>query len=151
MADGLFDQFKDWYENRHDYARAWKARTGGQVVATMCTYTAEELLIAAGMLPVRVLGAHEPQNVTEPHIFGMFCPFCRDSLAQGLLGRFDYCEGVTLTQSCIQYRQTFSSWRSNVPSVSGTTTCRCPTTCSRRMPARPTTPSCNPSAPSSRR
>jgi benzoyl-CoA reductase subunit C len=83
----------------------------------MCTYTAEELLIAAGMLPVRVLGAHEPQNVTEPHIFGMFCPFCRDSLAQGLLNRFDYAEGVTLTQSCIQYRQTFSSWRSNVPSV----------------------------------
>ena len=117
MSDGLFDQFKDWYEKRHDYARAWKQRTGGQVVATMCTYTAEELLIAADMLPVRVLGAHEPQNVTEPHIFGMFCLFCRDSLAQGLLGRFDYCDGVTLTQSCIQYRQTFSSWRSNVPSV----------------------------------
>ena len=117
MSDGLFDQFKNWYEKRHDYARAWKQRTGGQVVATMCTYTAEELLIAADMLPVRVLGAHEPQNVTEPHIIGMFWPFCRDSLAQGLLGRFDYCDGVTLTQSCIQYRQTFSSWRSNVPSV----------------------------------
>ncbi len=117
MSDGLFDQFKGWYEKRHDYAKDWKQRTGGQVVATMCTYTAEELLIAADMLPVRVLGAHEPQNVTEPHIFGMFCPFCRDSLAQGLLGRFDYCDGVTLTQSCIQYRQTFSSWRTNVPSV----------------------------------
>ena len=117
MSDGLFDQFKTWYEKRHDYARDWKARTGGQVVATMCTYTAEELLIAAGMLPVRVLGAHEPQNVTEPHIFGMFCPFCRDSLAQGLLGRFDYAEGVTLTQSCIQYRQTFGSWRLHVPTV----------------------------------
>jgi len=117
MSDGLFDQFKNWYEKRHDYARNWKQRTGGQVVATLCTYTAEELLIAADMLPVRVLGAHEPQNVTEPHIFGMFCPFCRDSLAQGLLGRFDYCDGVTLTQSCIQYRQTFSSWRSNVPTV----------------------------------
>ena len=117
MSDGLFDQFKTWYEKRHDYARDWKARTGGQVVATMCTYTAEELLIAAGMLPVRVLGAHEPQNVTEPHIFGMFCPFCRDSLAQGLLGRYDYAEGVTLTQSCIQYRQTFGSWRLHVPTV----------------------------------
>ena len=81
MSDGLFDQFKTWYEQRHEYARAWKKRTGGQVVATMCTYTPEEILIAAGMLPVRVLGAHEPQNVTEPHIFGMFCPFCRDSLA----------------------------------------------------------------------
>lgn len=117
MSDGLFDQFKTWYEKRHDYARDWKARTGGQVVATMCTYTPEELLLAAGMLPVRVLGAHEPQNVTEPHIFGMFCPFCRDSLAQGLLGRFDYADGVTLTQSCIQYRQTFNSWRMHVPTV----------------------------------
>lgn len=114
---GLFDQFKQWYEKRHDYAKAWKARTGGTVVATMCTYTPEEILIAAGMLPVRVLGAHEPQNVTEPYIFGMFCPFCRDSLAQGLLGRFDYAEGVTLTQSCIQYRQTFNSWRAHVPTV----------------------------------
>ena len=113
----LFDQFKSWYEDRHDYAREWKKRTGGRVVATMCTYTPEEVLIAAGMLPERVLGAHEPQNVTEPHIFGMFCPFSRDSLAQGLLGRYDYCEGVTLTQSCIQYRQTFTSWRQHVPTV----------------------------------
>lgn len=117
MSDGLFDQFKTWYEKRHDYARAWKQKTGGQVAATLCTYTPEELLIAADMLPVRVLGSHETQNVTEPHIFGMFCPFCRDSLAQGLLGRYDYAEGVTLTQSCMQYRQTFASWRDHVPTV----------------------------------
>ena len=117
MSDGLFDQFKTWYEKRHDYARAWKQKTGGQVAATMCTYSPEELLIAAGMLPVRVMGAHEPQNVTEPHIFGMFCPFCRDTLAQGLLGRYDYAEGVTLTQACMQYRQTFTSWRDHVPTV----------------------------------
>ncbi|MCK9283834.1 MAG: benzoyl-CoA reductase, bzd-type, subunit N [Rhodocyclaceae bacterium] len=114
---GLFDQFKTWYENRHDYARDWKARKGGTVVATMCTYVPEEILMAAGMLPVRVLGAHEPQNVTEPHIFGMYCPFSRDSLAQGLLGRFDYAEGVTLSHSCIQYRQTFNSWKLHVPTV----------------------------------
>lgn len=113
----LFSQFREWYDKRHDYARSWKTRTGGTIVATMCTYTPEEILIAAGMLPVRVLGAHEPQNVTEPHIFGMFCPFCRDTLAQGLLGRYDYAEGVTLTQSCIQYRQAFNSWRSHVPTV----------------------------------
>ncbi|MBI2315765.1 MAG: benzoyl-CoA reductase, bzd-type, subunit N [Betaproteobacteria bacterium] len=117
MDDGVFNQFKTWYEKRHDYAREWKQRTGRPVVATMCTYTPEELLIAAGILPVRVLGAHEPQNVTEPHIFGMFCPFCRDALAQGLLNRYDYAEGVTLTQSCIQYRQTFASWREHVPTV----------------------------------
>lgn len=113
----LFAQFKHWYQQRHAYARDWQARTGGMVVATMCTYAPEEVLIAAGMLPVRVLGAHEAQNVAEPHIFGMFCPFSRDSLAQGLLGRFDYCAGVVLAQSCLHYRQTYNSWREHVKSV----------------------------------
>ncbi len=49
MADGLFDRFKDGYENRHDYARAWKGRTSGQVVATMCAYSAEDLPIASAL------------------------------------------------------------------------------------------------------
>ena len=86
----MFEQFRVWYEQRHAYARDWQARHegGGEVVATMCTYVPEEVLLAAGMLPVRVLGAHQVQNVAEPHIFGMFCPFSRDSLAQGLLGLF---------------------------------------------------------------
>ncbi len=113
----MFKQFKDWYRDRHRYAREWQARTGGEVVATMCTYVPEEVLLAAGMLPVRVLGAHQTQNVAEPHIFGMFCPFSRDSLAQGLLGHYDYCSGVVLAQSCLHYRQTFTSWRDHVKSV----------------------------------
>lgn len=113
----LFATFEHWYQQRHAYARDWQARNRGTVVATLCTYAPEEVLIAAGMLPVRVLGAHETQNVAESHIFGMFCPFSRDSLAQGLLGRFDYCAGVVLAQSCLHYRQTFNSWRDHVKTV----------------------------------
>ena len=67
--------------NRAEYARQWKARTGGKVVGYFCTYGPEELMYAANILPVRILGSHEVQDVTEPHIFGMFCPFCRDCLA----------------------------------------------------------------------
>jgi benzoyl-CoA reductase subunit C len=29
-------------------------------------------MYAAGILPVRILGSHESQDVTEPHIFAMF-------------------------------------------------------------------------------
>jgi len=123
MTSGLFGQFQTWCEKRHDYARDWQRRSGGEVVATMCTYTPEEILIAAGMLPVRVLAAHgdpdaqQGQNLADAHIFGMFCPFSRDSLAQGLLGRYDYCTGLMLTQSCLHYRQTFHSWREHVPTL----------------------------------
>lgn len=104
------EKFREWYENRHEYAKEWKNRTGGKVVGYFCTYTPEEILYAFDILPVRVLGSHEPQDVTEPHIFGMFCPFCRDVLAQGLKGKYDYLDGIMLGQSCLHLRQAFTSW-----------------------------------------
>ncbi len=111
----MFEQFKDWYENRHNYAKEWKERTGGKVIGTFCTYVPEEILYAADILPVRILGSHEPQDVSEPHIFAMFCPFCRDCLAQGLKGRFDYLDGITIAQSCLHIRQAFTSWDLHIP------------------------------------
>jgi benzoyl-CoA reductase subunit C len=106
----LIEKFQEWYENRHDYAKQWKEKTGGKVVGFFCTYAPEEIFYAFDVLPVRILGSHEPQDVTEPHIFGMFCPFCRDVLAQGLKGRYDYLDGITLGQSCLHLRQAYTSW-----------------------------------------
>ncbi len=111
----MFDQFKEWYENRHEYAKKWKERTGGKVIGIFCTYVPEEILYAADILPVRILGSHEPQDVSEPHIFAMFCPFCRDCLAQGLKGRYDYLDGITIAQSCLHIRQAYTSWDLHIP------------------------------------
>jgi len=112
----MFEKFFEWYKDRHDYARDWLSKNHGEVVGCFCSYVPEEMIYAAGLLPVRMLGSHEPQDVTEPHIFGMFCPFCRDVLAQGLKGRYDYMNGIVLSQSCLHLRQAFTSWRNHVPS-----------------------------------
>ncbi|MGD8561057.1 MAG: benzoyl-CoA reductase, bzd-type, subunit N [Desulfarculaceae bacterium] len=111
----MIDTFRQWYEGRHEYAKEWKKKTGGKVMGYFCTYVPEEILIAADILPVRILGSHEPQNVTEPHIFGMYCPFCRDCLAQGLMGRYDYLDGLMIAQSCLHIRQAFTSWKIHIP------------------------------------
>ena len=104
------EKFQEIHEKRHEYAKKWKEEKGGKVVGYFCTYAPEEIFYAFDVLPVRVLGSHEPQDVTEPHIFGMFCPFCRDVLAQGLKGRYDYLDGIFLGQSCLHLRQAFTSW-----------------------------------------
>ncbi len=111
----MMEKFKGWYENRHDYAKQWKEKTGGKVLGYFCTYVPEEILYAADVLPVRILGGHEPLDVTEPHIFGMYCPFCRDCLAQGLKGKYDYLDGIMISQSCLHIRQAFTSWEMHVP------------------------------------
>src|SRR4030042_6439590 len=97
----MFNKFKEFDEKRHDYAKDWKKRTGGKVVGYICTYTPEEMLYAAGVLPVRILGGHHPQStgISEPHLFGMYCPFCRDCLAQGLHAKYDYLDGIDIWQS----------------------------------------------------
>ncbi|MFC1563701.1 benzoyl-CoA reductase, bzd-type, subunit N [candidate division KSB1 bacterium] len=111
----MIDQFREWEKNRHTYAKGWKEKTGGRVMGYFCTYVPEEILYAADILPVRILGSHEPHDVTEPHIFGMFCPFCRDCLAQGLKGKYDYLDGIMIAQSCLHIRQTYTSWEKHIP------------------------------------
>ncbi|MCP4719983.1 MAG: benzoyl-CoA reductase, partial [Desulfobacteraceae bacterium] len=72
--------FQKWYESRHEYQQDWKERTNGKMVGFFCTYCPEEIFYAFDVLPVRILGSHELSGVTQPHIFEMFCPYCRDVL-----------------------------------------------------------------------
>ncbi len=106
----MIEDFKKIYENRHDYVKEWKKKNPDwKVLGYMCSYFPEEIAYAANVLPIRMLGAHEPQNVTEPHILGMFCPFCRDVLAQGLLGKYDYCDAIGITHTCKHLNQAYES------------------------------------------
>lgn len=107
--------FSELVENRHDYAADWKERKKGRLFGYLCTYVPEEIIYAAGILPVRILGAQEPQSVSDAHIYPMYCPFCRDCLAQGLLGRYNYLDGIVMARSCMHIMQTFWSWIMNVP------------------------------------
>lgn len=114
-VDNILAIFKDVSDNRHQYAEAWKERTGKKVIGYLCTYSPEEILYAAGILPVRVTGGHQPQDITEPYIYNMFCPYCRDSLAEGLQGKYDYLDGIIHSFSCIHIRQTYDSWIRHIP------------------------------------
>jgi benzoyl-CoA reductase subunit C len=111
----LTQPFFNIVKERHQYAREWKARTGGKVLGYFCTYVPEELIYAADVLPVRIMGGLEPADVSEAHISSMYCPFSRDCLAQGLLGRYDYLDGVTITKSCMHIIQAFRSWSQHIP------------------------------------
>jgi benzoyl-CoA reductase subunit C len=109
------ERFQQAAQRRHEYARDWKARTGRKVIGYFCTYVPEEIIYASGALPVRIMGSHEPQDITERYISSMYCPFVRDVLAQGLLGRYDYLDGVVIATCCVHMRVAYSSWELHVP------------------------------------
>ncbi len=114
-ASEILKQFMDIWELRHEYAQNWKQRTGGKVVGGMCTYVPEEILYAADILPVRILGGHEAPSLATPHMFDMWCPFSRDCLSQALKGKYDYLDGLMETNTCLHLRNAFSSWKIHAP------------------------------------
>jgi benzoyl-CoA reductase subunit C len=115
-AAEILKQFNDIWELRHEYATDWKKRTGGKVLGYFCTYAPEEVLYAAGVLPVRILGGHETPSLVTPHVFDMWCPFCRDCLNQGLQGKYNgYLDGIMETNACLHARQAFGAWVLHVP------------------------------------
>jgi benzoyl-CoA reductase subunit C len=115
-AAEILKQFNDIWELRHEYATDWKKRTGGKVLGYFCTYAPEEVLYAAGVLPVRILGGHETPSLVTPHVFDMWCPFCRDCLNQGLQGKYDgYLDGIMETNACLHARQAYGAWVLHVP------------------------------------
>jgi len=112
----MIEEFRDWYENRHSYAKEWKRNNpDGKVLGYFCTYVPEEILYAANVLPVRILGGHEPPTLATPHMFDMWCPFSRDCLNQALQGKYDYLDGLMIAQSCLHPRHAFSAWLIEAP------------------------------------
>ncbi|MBI4288498.1 MAG: 2-hydroxyacyl-CoA dehydratase [Chloroflexi bacterium] len=111
----------DWFHrivgSRHEHAKNWKQRTGRKVVGYFCAYVPEELICATGALPVRVIGSLRPTELAEAHIPSMYCSFCRDVLAEGLSGAYDYLDGVVMAKSCIHLEHAFECWGLNIPAA----------------------------------
>lgn len=111
----MMESFARWCDARHEYARRWKEKTRGRVLGYFCTYFPEEILYAADILPVRILGSREPRDPAEPGLSGTHCAFCRECLGQGLDGSYDYLDGIGIAQACLHMREAFSSWRLHLP------------------------------------
>ncbi|MDR3294375.1 MAG: 2-hydroxyacyl-CoA dehydratase, partial [Clostridiales Family XIII bacterium] len=108
--------FKKMVKDRHEYARAWKARTGGKVLGYFETYFPEEIAYAAGMLPVRILAEHEPDDISAVWIYASCYPV-KDIANQFLLGRFDYLDAIVNTEGCQWMFNAFEVAMNNFPAL----------------------------------
>lgn len=102
------DKFKKYIQDRHEYARAWKKRTGGQVIGWFEPYFPEELAYAAGMLPVRLLPEHKADAKSEKWMYAACYP-SRDILNQFLIGDYDYVDAIVNVEGCQWMYHAFES------------------------------------------
>ena len=91
----------------NDYVREWKA-SGRPVVGFFCAHTPEELLWAAGVLPLRLRGTGSEDTSYADQYLGPFnCRFVRHTLNRLLKGDLAFLDGLLVTNSCDHIRRLF--------------------------------------------
>jgi bzd-type benzoyl-CoA reductase N subunit len=87
-------------------------RQGKKVFGWLCTYVPEEIIHAAGILPVRITGYSQEVELDDgnAYLYINNCSFSRSCLQMGLRGEYDYLDGVVAGSTCDGARRLFDLW-----------------------------------------
>jgi len=108
-SNEIIEHFRRITEDTHEYAKTLQGK-GHLLAGYMCTHVPEEILYAAGIIPVRILSAHESQAMTRSYIHETYCTFSHDCAYQGLQHNYDYLDLITHSSSCIHMAEAFNVW-----------------------------------------
>lgn len=97
------------------YARDFRKRTGRKVVGYFCSYMPEEIIFAAGALPLRLLGTAGAVTEADSHLQSYCCSLVRSTLDGALKGEFDFLDGMVFPHTCDSVQRLSDIWRLNVP------------------------------------
>jgi benzoyl-CoA reductase subunit C len=89
------------------YVAEWKG-AGRPVVGFFCAHAPEELLWAAGILPIRMRGTGSDETSHADQYLGSFnCSFVRHTLDLVMKGKLPFLDGLLVTNSCDHIRRLF--------------------------------------------
>ncbi|MBI4285408.1 MAG: 2-hydroxyacyl-CoA dehydratase [Chloroflexi bacterium] len=87
--------------------------SGGKVFGWLCSYVPEELIYAAGALPVRVTGYPHETELADgtAYLSTVSCSFSRSCLQIALRGEYSSLDGIIAGSTCDGARRLFDHWR----------------------------------------
>jgi len=102
-----------WIANNPDsYARELKKKTGRKIVGYFCSYTPEEVIVAAGAVPFRIFG-RGGIALADAHLQAYSCSLVRGALEDALSGGLDFLDGVVFPHTCDSIQRLSDIWRIN--------------------------------------
>jgi benzoyl-CoA reductase subunit C len=104
-TDTLIQEFIDLNTTTNETMHELKRRTGKKMIGWTCNYVPTELILAAGMIPVRILSRPKSITLAEGSLPSFCCNIARSYLDQLLMKELDYLDGVVTTKvcDCLQY------------------------------------------------
>jgi benzoyl-CoA reductase subunit C len=113
-AQALFDDLS------FNAAREWKAaKSGRKVVGYMPIYVPREIIHAAGMLPLGIVGGGDQLEVIHGDAYyqSYICRIPRSTIELGVSGRLDFVDGMLFPSICDVIRNLSGMWKMMFPGV----------------------------------
>jgi benzoyl-CoA reductase subunit C len=115
--EAAWQPFHDVMKNPWEYAGAWKQRTGAKVVGHLLPDVPEEIIHAAGALPVAVEGAGVQTSRAQAHLPGYTCAHAMGAMDLRLRGDLDLLDGMVIPYVCDTTRNLFHVWNHCFPDM----------------------------------
>jgi bzd-type benzoyl-CoA reductase N subunit len=81
------------------------------IIGWLCSYVPEEIIHAAGALPIRMMGKEEiVTGDSEAYLYSNSCSFVRNCLEMGLSGEYDFMDGIVAGTTCDHIRRFYEVW-----------------------------------------
>lgn len=101
-------------------ARQWKSeKAGRKVIGFMPVYVPREIIHAAGMLPLGILGGGDQLEVIHGDAYyqSYICRIPRSTIELGVTGRLDFVDGMLFPSICDVIRNLSGMWKMMFPEV----------------------------------
>jgi bzd-type benzoyl-CoA reductase N subunit len=88
-------------------------KQGRKVFGWLCTYVPEEIMHAAGILPIRITGYSQEMELEDgnAYLYINNCSFSRSCFQMGIRGEYDYLDGMVAGSTCDGARRLFDLWQ----------------------------------------
>lgn len=101
-------------DHPYSYLLKQKQEKNKKIVGYVCSYAPEELIYAAGALPVRLFGSDSGIHHADLHLQSYCCSLVRGILEEALSGRLDLLNGVVFPHTCDSIQRLSDVWRLNL-------------------------------------
>jgi benzoyl-CoA reductase subunit C len=114
-AEDILNKFMDIVEDPFKTLKNWKNANKKKMIGCMPMQIPEEIIHAAGILPIVIPESHEPITVASRHIQNFFCGYARSVIDAVLKKKLDFLDGMVFQDTCHTMRPLFDIIHANCP------------------------------------
>src|SRR5665647_1717560 len=107
----ILAKFKELCEQPYRRAAEWKNVSNRKVFGCIPMYFPDEIIHAAGALPVTLFGSDEPITMADKHLMTNACHPFRSTFDSLLKGKYDFLDGIATLHICDQVRFFAEVWQ----------------------------------------